>query len=329
MRSRVHFCLLFFVLALSIIGCVNQEELPVLTATAEIAPTETPLPTETPPLATPTAKVIEGEETQTPVSTATSLPPTPTPFDPANWRELPVIPAVSARAREIYQQGQALGNNPASFSKIGDCESRTTWYLVDFDRGEEFYDLGPYTELQEVIGYFSGSYERLSVAAGQGYRASSILSTIWADQKEECEYGETPLSCEFRIQNPSFAIITMGTNDVTKIELFEPNLREILDQVIEAGVVPILATKADNLEGDHSVNQIIASVALEYDIPLWNYWAAVNELPDGGLQEDGAHLTWAPNEFGDPQVMQRGWPVRNLTALQVLDAVWRGVTAGE
>ncbi|MEE4195460.1 MAG: SGNH/GDSL hydrolase family protein [Anaerolineae bacterium] len=287
------------------------------TSTATTPPTATDLPEDT-----PTPQPV-AEKTQAAVDTPTPLPPTATPFDPANWRELPVVPSeVSDRVKEIYQQGQALGRSDAAFMKVGDCGSATDWYLMDFDRGSSFYDLGAYQDLQTTIDQFAGSFERRSVAAVDGFRASSILSEFWADP-EECAAGETPLSCEIRIMNPSIALITMGTNDVTKIEAFEPGLRRILDALIEAGIVPVLATKADNLEGDHSVNEIIVSVAVEYQIPVWNYWAALQDLPDGGLQEDGAHLTWGPNFFNDPRVMEKGWPVRNLTALQVLDAVWR------
>ena len=90
-------------------------------------------------------------------------------------------------------------------------------------------------------------------------------------------------------------------------------------------MLPILATKADNLEKDNSINAAIVRLAYEYDLPLWNYWAAVQGLPHQGLQTDGAHLTWAPNHFEDPANMKFAWPVRNLTALQALDAVRRGV----
>lgn len=288
---------------------------PVTSATPES--TETPIPEST---HTPAPDLQDYNDEA--VSTATPLPPTATPFDPANWRDLPVIPTgVSERVKAIYQQGQAMGRSGSAFMKVGDCGSATDWYLMDFDRGGEYYDLGEYPELQIVIDQFAGSFERRSVAAVDGFRASSILSEFWTDP-EECVAGETPLSCETRIMNPSIALITMGTNDVTKIEAFEPGLRRILDALIDAGIVPVLATKADNLEGDHSVNELIVSVAVEYQIPVWNYWAALQELPDSGLQEDGAHLTWGPNFFNDPKVMEKGWPVRNLTALQVLDAVW-------
>jgi hypothetical protein len=94
---------------------------------------------------------------------------------------------------------------------------------------------------------------------------------------------------------------------------------------IEHGTVPILATKADNWEGDHSLNAAIARVAADYDVPLWNFWLAVQPLPGHGLTEDGFHLTFARNFFDDPVRMQSAWPVRNLTALQALDAVRKGI----
>jgi hypothetical protein len=121
------------------------------------------------------------------------------------------------------------------------------------------------------------------------------------------------------------AIIALGTNDVYHPDKFEPQMRRIIETSIENGIIPVLATKADNLEGDGSINDTISRLALEYDIPLWNYWRAVQQLPAQGLQEDGAHLTWARNWFDDPHALKSGWTVRNLTALQVLDAVWRGL----
>ena len=71
----------------------------------------------------------------------------------------------------------------------------------------------------------------------------------------------------------------------------------MIETCIEYGVVPILSTKADNLEGDGSINATIVRLAEEYEVPLWNFWAAIQDLPRHGLQEDGAHLTWNPNDF--------------------------------
>jgi hypothetical protein len=243
---------------------------------------------------------------------------------PNEWMNLPVIPVVSERAREIYRRGQELGNNPHAFAKVGDCES-TGWFLIDFDNGPRYYKLGPYEDaLQPVIGQFPGSFKRLSVSVRPGFTATSVLTPLWADPKQ-CNAKETPLACEYRLTRPSFVFITLGSNNAPHFETFEPQMRRILDYTIEQGVEPILATKADNIEKDHRINAVIAKLAVEYDVPLWNFWRAVQDLPDQGLQDDGAHLTWGPNLFNDPLNMKRAWPVRNLTALQALDAVWKGV----
>jgi hypothetical protein len=257
----------------------------------------------------------------TPILEVTPKPTLP----PDAWTTLPVVPPVPPRVKEIYLRGLELGNNPRAFSKVGDCGSTPAWFLGDFDRGPRYFNLGDYQSLAGVILEFQGSFARTSLAAKSGFNASSVFAPLWANRKF-CESNETPLACEYRLHRPVFAFITLGTNDVWHMDTFEAQMRRIIEFSIEKGVVPILATKADNEEGDGSINATIAALAHEYDIPLWNYWLALQPLPDHGLQDDQAHITWGPNRFDDPQAMEKGWPMRNLTALQVLDAVWQAVT---
>jgi hypothetical protein len=241
---------------------------------------------------------------------------------PDDWRVLPVLPVVSERVIEIYQRGQELGNNPGAYSKVGDCGATPAWFLGDFDGKPEHYSLGEHNELQGVIDYFRGSHKRTSLAAKSGFNASSMFATIWSN-REHCLANETPLACEYREHRPIMALVALGTNDVHHQDTFEARMREIIEYSIENGVIPILSTKADNLEGDGSINATIARLAMEYQVPLWNFWRAVQPLPSRGLQEDGAHLTRAGNHFDDPYAMQTAWTVRNLNALQVLDIVWQ------
>lgn len=244
---------------------------------------------------------------------------------PDSWRSLPIIPTVSDRARAIYQAGLGQGNLEHAFSKIGDCESQAVWFLTDFDHGPGAYSLGSFGYLQSVIDYYPGSFKRTSMAAKSSFNAASLMSPLWAD-RSACQPDESPLDCELRIWRPSLALVMLGTNDSPRPADFEGNLRKVLDYLVGRGVLPVLATKADNLEGDNRINASIARLAVEYDIPLWNNWRAMQPLPEHGLQDDGAHLTNGPNRFDDPKAMQSGWTVRNLTALQALEAVWRGVT---
>lgn len=254
----------------------------------------------------------------TPVARATL---SATAIDPSLWGELPVIPELGPRGREILADGLARGNNPHAFSKIGDCESQASWFLNDFDLSPDNYSLGKYKgELSPVIEYFNGSFKRVSLAARPGFSASSLMAPIWAD-KNKCQKNETPLACEIRINRPLVAFIMVGTNDATNPKTFEGHMRKAIEYTISQGVLPILGTKADNVEGDHFINQTMARLSVEYGIPLWNYWAAVQNLPGKGLQEDGVHLTYAQPFFDDSYAMSRAWPVRNLNALQVLKVV--------
>ena len=239
-----------------------------------------------------------------------------------SWKGLPVIPQLSDNVKAIYKQGLDLGNNPNAYSKVGDCGSTPTWFMGDFDRGPKYYNLGEYTYLNEVIKEFAGSHERTSLAARAGFNAPSLLVPLWSDI-EQCGANEGPMECEYRVNNPIIAFIMLGTNDVWHPDEFEPSMRKIIEYSLDNGVIPILSTKADNEEGDGSINYTIAKLALEYDIPLINFWRAVQDLPDQGLQEDGVHLTWGSNDFSNPDSMNTAWTIRNLTALQTLDAVWR------
>ena len=265
-------------------------------------------------------------ETEAPTSTATITATPDLRLDPKDWQEWPVVPTVSANVRAIYKAGLADGTDPSNFSKAGDCQNIPTYFLSVFDHPDQ-YTLGPdYKYLQETIDHFSGSFSRESVATAGGMNVASVLSHYWAN-KELCESGESPLACELRLNNPSIVLISMeeswGSNN--KVENYEKYMRIIIETVIESGAVPILATKADNLEGDNLINQAIARLAYEYDIPLWNFWAAVQPLPSHGLLEDGFHLTHGLNDFSESRNLKQAWPVRNLTALQVIDAIWRQV----
>ncbi len=322
-------------LILSLVGCsVSPASLP--NGTTTFPPNSSPVvTTNSPEVSTPerdrlTPTSIESDTppsaTSSVVTPTRTVKNTPTPsatptLGEQGWKSLPIIPPISQRVVEIFQMGQALGNNPHAFSKIGDCGSTPTWFLGDFDRGEATYRLGRYTSLEEVIRIFQGSFDRTSLAARSGFNASSVFASIWSD-RTYCQANEAPLACEYRVHHPSIAFIMLGTNDVYHPEMFEPQMRKIIEFSIEQGVIPILSTKGDNVEKDGSINATIAKLAREYDIPLWNFWLAIQPLPNHGLQEDNVHLTWGRNFFDDPQALSKAWTVRNLTALLVLEAIW-------
>jgi hypothetical protein len=292
--------------------------LTILTSCAPAA-TSTPIPVATQePQPEIAVTVVISEPTK--AAPTITFTPEAERINPSDWKNWPVIPELSSYMLDVYAQGQDLGRDPQTVSIVGDCESSSDWFLKDFSKGERFYDLGPYASLQETIDYFNPSLGYTSYAALRGATAVTVLTPLWADPKV-CNKGETPLGCEYRVHNPAFAIIALGTNDVHKGEQFEPKMRTIIEYTIAQGIVPILVTKADNLEGDESINYSIAKLASEYSLPVWNFWAAVQPLPGQGLQPDGAHLTFASNFFDNPDKLKSAWPVRNLTALQTLEAM--------
>lgn len=293
--------------------------IPLLIAACGNQPTPTQAASQTAP---PSTHSAPPSATQTLTASPTAPPVTSC----EDWYSWPVTPAVSQFTRELYRRGQESGHNPAAFSKIGDGEISTEWFLAMFELGEPYYDLGDYQDLRPVIDHFAGSFGRSGIAARRGFNTERILDPALSDPSL-CEEGGSPLVCELRLHRPAFAILSLGTNQVWKPEEFEAGMRQILDILVSHHVVPILSTKGDNLEGDHSINNRIACLAHEYDIPLWNFWAAIQPLPNHGLQPDLEHLTYGITDFDNEDALQSAWTVRNLTALQALDAVWRGVTA--
>jgi hypothetical protein len=306
MIAEINGCLLLLFLA----ACTSSTQIPP----AETAPSiEVSLPSPT--LTTPTPGVPTPIAKSTPASTSTPLP---VDF----WQQLPVIPLeISDRVREIYRLGLTLGNNPHIFSRIGDCTSAAPNFLVGFDRN---YNLGEYTYLQPAIDYFKGSFERPSLAAKAGLNSAGLLTTLWTG--EQCLSKETLLDCQYRLDHPSFAIISVGVNESYYVHhlpgSFETNMRVIIEDTIAQGILPILGTKADNLEGDNSINATIARLAMEYELPLWNFWQAAQPLPNHGLV-DASHLSSISylnfTDFSMPHSLENGTQVRNLTALQMLN----------
>jgi len=293
----------------------NSDATPV-SMLSDIQNTSTPTPTTTgTPAINPSATVtpyMPLSNTLTPTNTSTPTPSaTPAP-NSSNWKKWPVIPAVSERVKKIYTRGIENGNNPHSFSVVGDCQSFPYLFMGGYDTASYNRDaLGD--NLKETIDWFSGSFSRYDFTILDGANAATELTRGWANPTY-CHPDENFLTCELRLNKPSFVIINIGTHWTARNEKY---LRQIVDTIIDNGSVPILAAKADNLEGDFSINQQIADIAAEYELPLWNLWRSVQDLTDHGLDpyRQGGYM------YLTPDGLQR----RRETALKALDAVWRAV----
>ena len=279
--------------------------IPTATEAPEIiivpAATDTPIPSPT----------IEPEH----FKTRTPGPGAPTPdtrMAAEDWRDWPVVPSISDNAADIYRFGvDVRGADPHYLSRIGDCHSEAGVFMGAYDTGAYSLPEGE-DYLRDAIDYFRGSFSTISYSVHSGLSTSSVLTSIWADPSV-CNWGESSLDCEVRINNPSIMFVNLGSNWIqgVSMDIYYQYLAEIVHTLIDRGILPILTSKADNVEGDNRINEVTAQVALDYDIPYYNFWRAAQELPDGGLDmaRDGIHLS------------PEAWPVRSYYALKVLYAI--------
>jgi len=268
-------------------------------------------------------------------------------FDPASIEDIvvedyPILPELTDHAQVIYQAGLEADNNPQVFSKIGDCMTATYEYFLG-PFGDGNYNLGDeYAELEGVINYFDeparsegfemNSFNNPGLATASGFNTASVLDSIWADPNW-CEANESPLGCEYRLSQPIFSMIMFGTNDVMFFEadLFDFYMRTIILETIENGTVPILytiPTRPEFPEKTYQFNQVIIKLAEDYDLPLVNLWAAIQDLPFEGVDQlEPIHLSIPEDEqAGDFTTnLEYGYTVRNLITLQALDILLEGL----
>lgn len=317
----------------------SAEELPVIVLAA--TPTHTISPTPT----TLHLPDLTNTLTQTPIVAATATrprtftitpspsphPPTPTVIPTPTPVPLPVngltldkfllMPdVVRQNIQGVFAYGQTLGRDPTHFSKLGDSVVDTGHFLTLFDRGPN--NLGDFAYLQPTLDHFAGSFARLGPTARDGLNTWIVFDPMWAD-KEVCQPGEHMLACELRLHNPCLLLIALGTND-PGYRVFEENLREIVAYTIDNGVVPVLVTKANRIEGDNSYNTSIRSVAVDYQIPVWDFDVVADTLPGRGLDQDQVHLTvFSENDYTLNRAFYSGYGVLNLTGLMVLNVIWQ------
>lgn len=290
-----------------------QSTLPIQMATqthaSEIALTQLASPGIDPQLSLSTSR-------PTPILTATALPVEETTVVshlPAEmWESWPILPqSVSDSLREVYRRGMANGNSSTAFSVLGDCQSEPDVFMGVYDRDPAAVQSLP-ANLQETVAQFQGSFDRYSPTVKGGTTEGALLWTMWNENLEgKCTAIETPLDCELRVQRPSIAFVHVGTHWETRNEHY---LTIIIEKLLENGTVPIIVTKADNLELDERVNNNLARLAEKYDLPMWNFWASVQDLPRHGFAKDTEML-----------LSKQAKEIHRLGALQTLDFVWRAL----
>ncbi len=297
--------------------------------------------------ATDTADAATDTTTDTATDAATDASDAGTDGGAATRVILPVIDeAMKARLRTLFLAGQSSGNRAAVFSKIGDSITISGSFLTDIGCNSE--NLGTFTALAPTINYFrattlpgrssvwcgvSNSFSLNSIAADSGWTTASLLAPI---SRADCPSPDnTNLRCELRLTRPSIALVMIGTNDLERINnitTYTNNLTQVVDDILAAGVIPVLSTIPPRFDSTTlgarvaDYNNAIMSVARARQIPLWDYWLALQNtnLVNGGMDPDGIH----PNLYGGQYAcdftttgLRYGYNQRNLTAAQVLEHV--------
>ncbi len=298
-----------------------------LTASPTVTPSHTPTPTITsaPLHTTPTIAPYSAlQPLRLPDDLPTTRTPAPIPrVDHINGMHISTFIKLSAdvqaTVQSIYVRGQVLGRNPQAFSKLGDSTIAHPFFMGYFGDGR--YNLGAYGYLQPVIDHFTDSFRRESVAVRIGLHTWSVMDPMWAGGL--CVPGEHMLACEFRLNNPAFLFIRLGSNDAGVPGTVERSLRQIIVYSMESGVVPILGTKADRFEGATNINNnIIRNLAAEFNVPLWDFDVLAGTIPGRGLTNDRVHMTnFFPLDYAQRGAFERGHSVHSLSALMMLEVM--------
>jgi hypothetical protein len=267
--------------------------------------------------------------------TVSSLPPA------FNLMDYPVIPSIppnmASSLSQLYQSGVTnFGNQAGAFSKVGDDPMANPNFMAPF--ATDPLNLGSHTELQATIDFFRtasvrpaidpaiNSFGADSIAAGAGYGIDTLAAPPPAGTVCPTA-GSSSLGCEFQTTHPSIALISFSAPNVTYMtpEVFRGELQVLVsDSLSLYGVIPVLATipaqPGYTTEQLSPYNQAIIEVATQSGVagvPLWNLWRA---MQDRGIADPNLVAPGGAGDLSEP-ALSFGVNVRNLTALQMLEAV--------
>jgi len=146
---------------------------------------------------------------------------------------------------------------------------------------------------------------------------------------------DTPLRCELKLMQPGLALIMFGTNDLAaRIPPgdFKAAMDRIVSDLLEAGVIPIVSTIPPRTDRNSanarvsSYNMAVVELARERQVPLLNFWAALQgeSMVGRGMAADGIH----PQGFGygsnlSERGLRYGQNQRNLYTLLLLEKIKR------
>jgi hypothetical protein len=219
----------------------------------------------------------------TAVASTPKAPKKPAPFP--TW-----VPSITSAQRAIWQKAASMGKLTSMFTVIGDCNSQPPVYLQRVATGE-FDSNRVDARMQATVLRFGDAFGRISLAAKGGFGSANMLDPTWADGAL-CGTQQGPFECEVWVSRASIVFIELGTGDQLAWQDFEKNYRPLVQLTLNKGALPVLVTKADDIEtstGAKSghINAIVRKTAAEFAVPLYDFHAATRGLPNLGLLDEG------------------------------------------
>lgn len=207
---------------------------------------------------------------------------------PSAWPKW--APRITDKQRAIYAAAPKAGKDLGMFTVVGDCNSQPPVYLRRVANGD-FDGSRADVRLQRVLTKFEASFGRISLAAKGGFGTAAMGDPLWADGAL-CGVDVGPFECEIWVSRASVVFIELGTGDQYTWQTFEEHYRPLVQLALRKGVLPVLVTKADDLEFHEGaasgyINAVVRRLAAEFSVPLLDFHAATRDLPNFGLLDEG------------------------------------------
>lgn len=246
---------------------------------------------------------------------------------------LPKWIGMTPRGKAMLQQGIKAGRDGRLFTMAGD--SNAQWpVLLGLQVGGEIDVAQRQPSLRDVLARFAPGLAHVSVAVGGGFRAADMFDVNFAQKPATCLPAEGVFACELRLSNASVVFIQLGTGDRFAWKDYEPTYRAMLDTALAANVLPVLFTKADEMESYQGgapmgyLNDVVRKLAAEYQLPMVEFFAATRDLPtvpnpdlpNRPLIQHGLHDEWGYYFH----LTEEGRTLKLVSMLQMLDALTRG-----
>ena len=247
-------------------------------------------------------------------------PPYAAPLYPGDWVHSPISPFIRDNLASIRALAPAA---PAPlFIKVGASSTVNPNTLFCFaDPAKVELDaladaLAPSLEFYRAgVAGETTPFDRVTLAAEVGRTAS------WAITGDP-----SPVAASLALVHYGANDMQMGLTYASALPGYHANMSDLLDLLIDQGVVPVVFGLSRRLDQDGAddwvptYNAVARGLAQDRGVPFVDLRLALEGLPGYGLSGDGLHLEADPEGacLLTPAGLGHGYNVRNLVALEAL-----------